>query len=246
VSKVRDLTGQRFNRLLVIEFSGMDKKHNPLWKCLCDCGNEKILCGRDLRSGNTSSCGCLRRDDLVGKRFERLLVIDFAYIKNGNVYWLCKCDCGKEKIARASSLKSGGTRSCGCLVSELSKINRKKYAMSFEYGETSFNQLFSSYKLSAIRRAYSFELTKDEFRNLTGGTCDYCGKKPSNVKISARKSNGEYVYNGIDRVDSSKGYILENCVSCCTECNKLKGTMSREEFLKCVDLIYNHTHEYSK
>lgn len=56
-----DLTGQRFGRLLVIEEAGKDKQAKLLWKCLCDCGNVKIIRRCHLRSGLTKSCGCLRR-----------------------------------------------------------------------------------------------------------------------------------------------------------------------------------------
>lgn len=52
-----DLTNKRFGRLLVLEYVGDCK-----WRCLCDCGNEKFVCGSDLRLGKTQSCGCLQRE----------------------------------------------------------------------------------------------------------------------------------------------------------------------------------------
>lgn len=57
-----DLTGQRFSRLLVLEESGREESGNILWKCRCDCGAIKVVCGVSLRSGHTKSCGCLRRE----------------------------------------------------------------------------------------------------------------------------------------------------------------------------------------
>lgn len=63
MSKIIDLTGQRFGRLTVIERSGkVTKDHNICWKCICDCGNIKNIASGTLRSGNTKSCGCLRKD----------------------------------------------------------------------------------------------------------------------------------------------------------------------------------------
>ena len=56
-----DLTGVRFNRLLVKEFAGMRKGKNT-WKCLCDCGREKLVWSNNLRNRNTQSCGCLAKD----------------------------------------------------------------------------------------------------------------------------------------------------------------------------------------
>lgn len=55
-----DLTGQRFGMLTVIEFAGSNQYRASMWKCKCDCGNEIIVRGEDIRSGKTQSCGCLR------------------------------------------------------------------------------------------------------------------------------------------------------------------------------------------
>lgn len=57
----------------------------------------------------------MEKDNLLGKRFSSLTVIAEAPSKNGRTYWLCRCDCGREKIILASSLKRGLTRTCGCV-----------------------------------------------------------------------------------------------------------------------------------
>lgn len=54
-----DMTGRRFARLTAIERVGKTRLRAALWRCLCDCGNETIVTGVALRSGNTKSCGCL-------------------------------------------------------------------------------------------------------------------------------------------------------------------------------------------
>jgi hypothetical protein len=53
--------GQRFGRLVIVELAGR-RNGNALWKCRCDCGNEALVEGSDLRSGNTKSCGCFLRE----------------------------------------------------------------------------------------------------------------------------------------------------------------------------------------
>lgn len=53
--------------------------------------------------------------NLIGQKFNKLTVIDGPIIKNKKTFWLCKCECGKIKLARADQLKSGATKSCGCL-----------------------------------------------------------------------------------------------------------------------------------
>lgn len=62
MSKLIDIAGQRFNRLIVIEFSRLDKNGAAHWKCKCDCGNETIVSSNNLKRGGTKSCGCLRKE----------------------------------------------------------------------------------------------------------------------------------------------------------------------------------------
>lgn len=58
-----DLSGQRFGRLVVLEALGKsDRQQSRLWRCRCDCGRETLVPTKSLRSGNTTSCGCRRRD----------------------------------------------------------------------------------------------------------------------------------------------------------------------------------------
>lgn len=58
----KDISGQRFSRLAVIGFVGIGKENRALWRCKCDCGNEIVVPGKSLRTGNTRSCGCLATD----------------------------------------------------------------------------------------------------------------------------------------------------------------------------------------
>lgn len=59
-----DITGKKFVRLLVVEKHHQDKRGEWYWRCVCDCGNEKVVSGYKLRTGNTKSCGCLQKECL--------------------------------------------------------------------------------------------------------------------------------------------------------------------------------------
>ena len=127
--KTQDLTGQRFGKLTAV-YKSFDKKEKSgglraYWHCVCDCGGECDVSISRLKSGHTVSCGCKKQEsryeDLQGRKFSKLTVVEFAHIHiqpNGNhvVMWKCKCDCGNECIVSAASLKSGNTKSCGCLA----------------------------------------------------------------------------------------------------------------------------------
>lgn len=119
----RDLTGQKFGRLTVIDEAPPrirgDGCKVTYWNCECDCGTKKEICGYSLTRGETVSCGCWRKEkakvDLIGKKFTNLTVIEEAgRNKDGRVIWLCKCDCGNYHKTLGKYLLEGSTTSCGC------------------------------------------------------------------------------------------------------------------------------------
>ena len=71
--KFVDLTGQRFGRLVVVKRVPNDDKFNMVrWECLCDCGNTCVTYGNSLRNGNTTSCGCARRENIKSIRRDHI------------------------------------------------------------------------------------------------------------------------------------------------------------------------------
>ncbi|MCD8365765.1 MAG: transcriptional regulator [Clostridiales bacterium] len=116
--------GDRFGRLTVIEKTEERKNRYIVWKCRCQCGNELLADTRSLSMGMIRDCGCVPKkdarkgrisEDLTGRRFGQLTVIQRAANIEGRVAWLCRYDCGKEKIISTHALKTERTRSCGCL-----------------------------------------------------------------------------------------------------------------------------------
>lgn len=170
--------------------------------------------------------------DLVGQRFGRLLVESPARSRHSRAYWNCLCDCGTSCIAMGKYLRQGKKRSCGCLQRESNQINAIAMHASNNLppGVAAFNLLFASYRCSAEARAISFDVTKDEVRELTKQNCFYCGKEPITV-YAPDLPNGGYVYNGVDRKDSAAGYSTENCVSCCKVCNWMKNVYTVDAFI---------------
>lgn len=60
-----DLTGRRFGKLIVIERVEINQRRQTQWRCQCDCGNEVVVTGGNLVSGNTKSCGCYHSEVLA-------------------------------------------------------------------------------------------------------------------------------------------------------------------------------------
>ncbi len=189
----------------------------------------------------------------VGQKFNKLTIINILLDKkNREAHKVeCICDCGSICIRNLRCVKRGISRSCGCLMREWHKSDKFKEmqkksskmganATRLEYGQSSFNRLIRSYKWHAKNRKLSFELTNGQFKVLVDGPCYYCRVEASQVSFN-KNDNGEYIYNGIDRVNNSKGYSVDNCVSCCGSCNEMKMGRDKEEFLnKIKDIYENH------
>lgn len=122
---MKDLTGKRFGKLMVLKDLGKVKNGSRVWLCKCDCGNTKEVTTMDLNNHRVASCGCSKGSSksLIGKTFGRLTVIADTQEKQGTAkMWLCRCDCGKELKVRTDSLTSGRTISCGCYLYDKNRI----------------------------------------------------------------------------------------------------------------------------
>jgi len=168
--------------------------------------------------------------DMNGKRFGKLLVTSFVEVRGGYAYWNCKCDCGNKKTINEHSLRRGLTKSCGCLMGK---------GRTLPYGEASLRDLFRSYESHGKQISLPFELSKEEFKVLTRQNCFYCGIEPFQI-WHPQGTNGEYLYNGIDRIDNNIGYIIENSVTSCHKCNQAKRAMKEEEFYEWVSRLYKN------
>lgn len=173
--------------------------------------------------------------DLQGLRFGRLTVVEEADRRGNLRYWLCVCDCGNERIVYQGSLtrRHKPTTSCSCGRNErIGNLNR------LTSGESARRRRLEQYKRKAERSGLVFLLSDDEFFELTQLPCHYCGVPP--YRTSQTKGThyfGDFVYNGVDRKDSSLGYTKSNCVPCCRTCNLGKCESSYAEFLEYLNRV---------
>jgi hypothetical protein len=181
------------------------------------------------------------KTNMVGKRYGKLLVISSTESEKNRARWVCQCDCGNKCISTGKTLRDGKKQSCGCIKreqsKELVKILHKNNELSF--GEAACNHLASIYRLNAEKRKFEYKLTIQEFKQLTSDICYYCGDSPRYSHNGVTCST-PYVYNGIDRVDNSIGYVLDNCVTCCRICNWMKRTQNKSDFIAKCEAIVNH------
>ena len=154
--------------------------------------------------------------------------------KDTGAWWLVKCNCGNEKILRANTFKTGNTKSCGCLTSQLMTESRK-----LEDGLSQKRTVFSYYRRNAKKKDIDFNLSFNQLITLTSSNCYYCGADPSNIQKS-RNNSGDYIYNGLDRLNNNKGYLLNNVVPCCKICNVAKNNRNLSEFKSWIKTVQRH------
>ena len=138
MSKVIDMTGQRYGQLMVIKRGENDKNGKAQWWCQCDCGSPlKLISGAALRRGLVVSCGCNKLKKL--KEYNDTNLVDetgniYGYLtvlrraenvppKDGRAQWVCKCKCGNEIITTGKMLRNGDKLSCGCMKKSKGEIN---------------------------------------------------------------------------------------------------------------------------
>lgn len=159
-----------------------------------------------------------------GDTYGRLTAINFDHMGEHNrSYFLFKCQCGKEKVILGSGVKSGNTRSCGCLSREVKAKRKSEF-------HTETTAIILGYKRHANRRGFAWNLSRNEVEEIISSDCFYCGAKPNNHKTTKNTLAGGLYYSGIDRIDSSSGYSVGNVVSCCKICNYAKSNMTLKEF----------------
>lgn len=146
----------------------------------------------------------MAREDLTGRRFTKLVVVTSAADGyRGQARWLCRCDCGQERVVYAMHLKSGNTKACGCLNADRDGPKpRHGHAMAGSKTRT-----YITWE-SMLRRCRS--VNNKSYRNYGGRGIDVCqswetfenfladmGEKPRGLSL--------------DRIDNNRGYAPENC-----------------------------------
>lgn len=155
----------------------------------------------------------------------------FTVIKRSDASkWLVRCNkCGQEHIRTISNIKRRKTTGC------------EKCTHRIAIAKPNDWHLYVHYKGHARDKNRVFELTYEQFKEIVQKDCFYCGSSPKVMQHMLRycKNSEPQPLNGIDRIDSSKGYTVDNCVSCCPLCNQMKSNIDQNVFLAQIEKIYN-------
>lgn len=164
----------------------------------------------------------------------KVLSIDLegSKLNKRHIKYFVQCKkCGKIFSRRASVIRNS-LNSIEC--SNCRHIRYNKPLNVLEY------KVYCYYRTSAKNRNLEWNLTEEQFKRLIKGNCVYCGKPIEKRKTVSYKNEFELI-NGIDRIDSKKGYNIDNCTSCCSMCNLMKSNFTKEDFLQHISKIYNYS-----
>lgn len=199
-----NLIGNRYGKLIakerLIKEIGKAKTKTAYYRCICDCGEEKVVRNDKLKNGQTRSCGCERNLNLVNKTFGKLKVLKKLKNKNRTMY-LCLCKCGNKIAVRNDSLMSGKTQSCGCLVYENS-IRRTH--------NKSNTRLYRIYR-HMIDRCYNSN--NNRWKRYGGRGITICDEWRNDFETFYEwaVNNGYSKELSIDRIDNNGNYEPSNC-----------------------------------
>lgn len=176
------------------------------------------------------------RTRLLGKKFGKLTVTEFhGLVKGSKTAWLCQCECGNIKIARNDSLKDGSTRSCGCMLNPKGKDNPGWKG----HGDIS-SSLWRRNERGAIKRKLEFSITIKQAWKLFIKQNRKCALTGQDIHFGKTRVDPDGTAS-LDRIDSSKGYVVGNIQWVSKEINFAKQSMSQEKFINLCKLVANHT-----
>lgn len=164
--------------------------------------------GKKMEEKKLTDSGIKKRiKDLSGEKFGMLTILKFSHTKNNRSYWLCHCDCGKNKIVSANNLKYGTTKACGCLKNK-----------GYFCGETIKNKTERLYKVyrSMVNRCYY--PNQENYKNYGGRGITVCENWLKSYKsfrdwayANGYDETAEFGKCTIDRINVNGNYEPSNC-----------------------------------
>lgn len=230
----RDIVGQVFERLTVLEEIPGKKGQPRMIRCQCQCGKVILANKAKVMSGNTRSCGCYRsrkyQELIVGHKFGKLLALELVSEKSptGHTRYKvkCLCDCGNTSKPFAQSLVHGTATSCGCRRDQYEKITGER-SHQFTGHKGISGSLWSHFIYQAKDRnlefgidiAYAWDLLEQQ-----SNRCFFTG-----VPIVAY---GPHITASLDRIDRTQGYVPGNVQWVHKIVNIMRNIYSVEQFTK--------------
>ena len=237
--KYKNIVNQQFNRWTATEYLG-----NSEWQCKCICGKiGKVLLTNLTQGKSTGCCQCSSharkyyQDNLIGKVFFKWTVIKYVEVnqrkvngKESGKQFLCRCSCGREKLVTKSSLTQGRDPLCDNISHRcVGDINKR---------------FFNTIKGEAVKRELEFNINIEQAWELFIKQDKRCALSGVPIKLNpGYRTNKESQTASLDRIDSSKGYAIDNVQWVHKDLNIMKQDMPENEFFNWIKTILDHQKE---
>jgi hypothetical protein len=232
--KSRNLVGQKFGKGTVITEVAKPshlKRVGRYWSVLCECGQTRVIDTTTLKTKWTN-CGCNNEEDLTEIRFHHGIVDGlFGKDDKGHRVWKVKCDCGNNYKAFTESLKSGNTKSCGCLNRRIGKEHPHYKGCGDLSGD-----YWSKLKRGARTRNLSFRLSIKTTWDLFLKQNKKCALTGWDITLSSSMRYASQTAS-LDRINSKKHYMKSNVQWVHKDINKIKQDYSQEYFLSMCEAV---------
>ena len=168
-----DITGERFGRLTVVKYVETNKEGRAVFECKCDCGNIVSVVGKNLRTGNTKSCGCFNRDQST----KRIVALNTKHGSTNTrlfrIWASMKTRCGNKNTANYEDYGGRGIFVCD-----------------------EWKDDFAAFEKWALENGYNDRLSIDRIDNDKGYFPENCRWATMKQQQNNRRSNRLVEYNG--------------------------------------------------
>jgi hypothetical protein len=235
-----DMRGEVFGMLTIIE-ELPERNGSPMYKCRCECGAETSVQYVHLSNGHTRSCGCMRNvyrpwlKICKGDKYGMLTVIEERQRINKERQALCRCDCGIVRQYNFYNLRSGHTRSCGCITA----IEKTGFEGRQRVGYKEISSFYwRSLIVSARKRELPFEISIEKVYKLFIRQNRKCSLTGWDIRLSPTRRGIQTA--SLDRINSLLGYTIDNVQWVHKDVNKSKYTHTQSRFFEICEAVYKY------
>lgn len=231
--------GQKFGYWTVRSPNAFVKWRHTFVTVQCKCGKIQDLMLSDLIAGRSFGCRDCRAKDRrtpveIGEKYQHWTVIGGPKSdKRGEIFWLCRCDCGKKEWIGSSELKNPIKR-IQCRSCFLKQGRKKRLKHNGKTGELTLNR-YNKIKRAAIKRSIPFEVSLLFLGNLfekQHHTCAITGDFIDNISKAS-----------LDRIDSTKGYTEDNVQWVTKQANLSKHIMTMNELYNFCNKVISYANQ---
>lgn len=240
------MIGKRIGDWTVVAEQSCKIKKFKLWLCRCKCGFERTFSTSYLNTGTATCCDCCKKrerekadDDIakaqVGRKYGHYTVVKYAgKNKYGSRQWLCRCECGNERVFLSSYLFGNGERR----ATQCPQCYNANIEIDNRITDEIPDRFWSRFLYSAARRGIFVDLTREEALEQLRkqkGLCALSGQPLWFTKL--RTNFTRYTSASIDRIDSSKPYSKDNVQWVHKKINIMKNQLPDAEFIEICRLV---------